>query len=277
MSFATPSSVDTRSSLDTTSLQSPADPDIARLHERIDDLARERDQLLVIVDLQQEMGSSLQVAEVLQRIARRLGELFGLDRSSIYLAGEENREVRLVATYEDPTLSNLVVDLDRYPELALAFTSGQTVFIPDVQTDARLAGMRSALDLRSVRSIVVVPIQWRTAVIGAIVVRTERGGNPFSDRDIRFCEIIASLAARALRNAHRFERVQRAENAEAARRRRLELERIAFVAFVRRLVSRYARSDDQLWAETLLPGESDEELERLVSVAMQVIAEEAKG
>lgn len=271
MSIATPSS------LDTTALHSPATTEISQLHARLDALTRERDQLMVIVDLQQELGSSLQVAEVLQRIARRLGELFGLDRSSIYLAGKGRREARLVATYEDPSLSNLVVDLDRYPELAHAFSSGQTVFIPDVHTDERLAGVRDALELRSVRSIVVVPIRWRMAVIGAIVLRTERGGTPFSDADIRFCEVIASLAARALRNAHRFERVQRADDAEAARRQRLELERIAFVAFVRRLVARYARSDDQRWAETLLPRESDEELERLVSVAMQVISEEAKG
>ena len=98
-----------------------------------------------------------------------------------------------------------------------------------------------------------------------------------SEHDVRFCEVIASLTARALRNAHRFERVQRANDAEATRRRRVELERIALVAFLRRLLSRYARSDDQVWAETLLPRESDEELERLVSVALQVVGEEAKG
>lgn len=267
----------TPSPLDTASLRATDPDDLARLRAQLDALTRERDQLLVIVDLQQELGGSLQVAEVLQRIARRLGELFGLDRSSIYLAGERQREARLVATYEDPSLSNLVIDLDRYPEVAHAFASGQTVFIPDVHTDPRLAGVRDTLELRSVRSIVVVPIRWRMSVIGAIVLRSERGGLPFSEADIRFCEVIALLAARALRNAHRFERVQRTDDAEGAQRRRLELERIAFVAFIRRLVARYARSDDQLWAETLLPRESDEELERLVSVAMQVISEEAKG
>ncbi len=130
---------------------------------------------------------------------------------------------------------------------------------------------------RSVRSIIVVPMRSRGGVIGAIVLRTERGGVPFSASDIQFCEVIAGLTARALRNAHRFEQVQRANDAEAERRRRVDLERIAFVAFLRRLVSRYTRSDDQKWAETLLPRESDDELERLVSVAMQVIEEEAKG
>ncbi len=251
--------------------------DAAQLRERLDELTRERDQLLAVVDLQQELGSSLQVSDVLQRIARRVGELFGLDRSSIYLAGEGSREVRLVATYEDPTLGDLVVDLARYPELAQAFASGETVFIPDARTDERLASVRTALDLRGVGSIVVAPMRWRTAVIGAIVLRSDRSGAPFTERDIAFCEVIASLTARALRNAHRFERVRRASDAEAERRRRAELERIALVAFLRRLLERYARGEDQRWSETLLPRESDEELDRLVSVTMQVLEEEAKG
>jgi len=49
------------------------------------------------------------------------------------------------------------------------------------------------------------------------------------------------------------------------------------IAFVRRLLARSTEGDDPVWAETLLPKASDEELERLVTVAMQVLDEEAKG
>ena len=56
-----------------------------------------------------------------------------------------------------------------------------------------------------------------------------------------------------------------------------DLERIALVAFLRRLLDRYAGTQDHMWAETLLPKASDEELERLVEVALNVVAEEAKG
>jgi GAF domain-containing protein len=271
MSRPTPSFVDTFPRIGS------EPPDVAHLRARVDELTRERDQLLAVVDLQQELGSALQVAEVLKRLARRLGELFGLDRASIYLAGEVTHEVRLVATSENTSLGDLVVDLARYPELAQAFQSGETVHIPDVSTDLRLAGVRDALAQRGVRSIVVVPMRWRAAVIGALMLRSDRAGTPFTERDIGFCEVIAALTARALRNAHRYERVQRTSDAEAERRRRVELERIALVGFLRRLLSRYARGEDQRWSETLLPRESDEELDRLVSVTMQVLEEESKG
>ncbi|MBV6521128.1 MAG: hypothetical protein MNPFHGCM_01255 [Gemmatimonadaceae bacterium] len=253
------------------------DDELAALRLRVDDVSRERDQLLAVVDILQEISSSLHFSEILQRIARRLGDMFGLDRCSIYLVGTGREEVRLVATYEDPSLRNLVVDLDRYPELRRAFDSGQTVFIPEASLDPLLEGARLALDERSVRSIVVLPIRWRTSVIGAIFLRTERGSVPFTDRDIRFSEVIASLTAKALRNAHRFEALQRSSGEASARARQADLERIALVAFVRRLLQRFATSEEHAWAETLLPRASDEELDRLTSVAMQVIAEEAKG
>ncbi|MGQ0649640.1 MAG: GAF domain-containing protein [Gemmatimonadaceae bacterium] len=257
---------------------SSADADtIHDLRRRVDDLTRERDQLLIVVDLLQELSAAGNVADVLQRMARRLGEIFGLDRSSVYLAGEGHHEVRLVATFEDPSLRNLVVDLTRYPELERAFASGQTVLIPDAMNEPMLAAVRHTLEARRVSSIVVVPIQWRQTVIGAIFLRSDRGSVPFGERDIRFCEVIAGLAGRALRNAHQAESRERPSDEKEARLRRADRERIAFVAFMRRMLGRYANSEDQLWAETLLPRESDEELDRLVSVAMRVLAEEAKG
>ena len=66
-------------------------------------------------------------------------------------------------------------------------------------------------------------------------------------------------------------------SATPAEHRASELQRIALVAFMRRLLDRFAATEDHMWSETLLPRASDEELERLVSVAMQVFDEEAKG
>ena len=243
---------------------------------RVAELQREREHLIAIVDILQEISSSLHFVDILQAIARKLGEAFGLDRCAIFLAGEKD-DVRLVASYEDPTIRNLVVDLNRYPELKRAFESKETVFIPDAASDPMLRSIKSTLDTRNVRSIVVVPIQWQGAVIGAIFLRTERDADPFSDADVHFCQVVASLTAKALRNAHRFESLLRSQKSAAQTQRRSELQRIALIAYVRRLLDRYTTSEDHMWAETLLPKASDEELERLVTVAMQVLDEEAKG
>lgn len=258
----------------------PAEGDaqeLARLRVRVAELQRERDQLAAIIEIHQDISASLHFTDILGAIARRLGETFGLDRCTIFLTGDQANEVRLVASYEDPSLRNLVVDLDRYPELRRAFESKDTVFIPDAANDPMLRSIKATLDTRNVRSIIVVPIQWQGNVIGAIFLRTERGTEPFSDADVRFCQSVASLTATALRNAHRFETLLRAQQESSSEKRQAELRRIALVAFLRRLFERVASTDDQSWAETLLPRASDEELERLVSVTMQVLDEESKG
>jgi GAF domain-containing protein len=252
------------------------DDELARLHARLAAIERERDHLTAIVDILQEVSASLHFVDVLQTIARKLGETFGLDRCSIFLSGDKS-EVRLVASYEDPTIRNLIVDLNRYPELKRAFESGETVFIPDAANDPELRSIRATLDLRKVRSIVVVPIRWEGSVIGAIFLRTEREAEPFSDADVRFCQTVASLTAKALRNAHRFDTLLRSQKDVAIAQRKAELHRVALVGFMRRLLDRYAKGEEQSWAETLLPKAADEELERLVTVAMQVLDEEAKG
>ncbi len=261
--------------------ETPANPtdlpsQVNRLEARVSELQRERDQLVAIVDILQEISASLHFVDILQAIARKLGESFGLDRCSIFLTGEAS-DVRLVASYEDPTIRNLVVDLERYPELRRAFESGETVFVPDAINDPMFAGVKSLLDLRNVRSIIVVPIRWRGAVIGAIFLRTERDAETFSESDVRFCQVVASLTAKALHNAHRFEAALEASQDRGNADRRGEVERVALLAFIRRLLERYSQSQSHIWAETVLPKASDDELNRLVSVTMQVLEAEAKG
>ena len=80
-----------------------ADPtaEASTLQAKIEELRRERDHLVTLVDILQEISGSLHFSDILQTIARKLGETFGLDRSSIFLTGEP-ADVRLVASYEDP-------------------------------------------------------------------------------------------------------------------------------------------------------------------------------
>lgn len=247
----------------------------ARLEVEVAELRRERDQLVATVEILQVVSESIHFGDILQAITRKLGETFGLDRCSIFLTGE-SEEVRVVASYEDATIRNLVVDVERYPELKRALGSGQTVFIADALTEPMLEPVRHTLDLRKVRSIIVVPIRWRGIVIGAIFVRTERNGMAFSESDVRFCQAVAALTAKALHNSHRFEAVRSGRQASTPAPGREDLQRVALLAFLRRLLDSYGQTDEQAVSESLLPATSDEQLQRLVAVAMQVVDEQAR-
>src|SRR5437762_1954779 len=157
------------------------------LEARVAELERERKHLLAIIEILKEVSTSLHFIDILQRIARKLGEAFGL-----------------------------------------------------------------------------------------VLLRTFRDGPTFSDEDVRFVQVVASITAQALRNAHRYERLAQRQQETGETMRRMELERVALLSFLRRLLAAFGEREGA-WAEALLPRASAEELERLVGVAMAVIQEEAKG
>jgi len=247
-----------------------------RLAARVAELEHERKHLLAVIEILKDISGSLHFVDILQAIARKLGEAFGLDRCSIFLTERGGKSVRLVASYEDPTIRNYLVDLDRYPELRRAIQGGETVFIADAATDPSLKHIKSELINRRVKSITVVPINWRSAAIGAIFLRTFRDGPTFSDADVQFVQVVAALTAQTLRNAHRYERLLQRQHQSDDHLRSVELERVALLAFLRRLLESFGQREGT-GAEGLLSHASTEELDRLVGVAMAVIQEEAKG
>jgi GAF domain-containing protein len=245
--------------------------EVERLRARLTALEQERKHLLAVIEILQDVGGSLHFAEVVQSVTLRLGETFGLDRCSIFLAERGGGRVRLVASYEDPGIRNYVVDLDRYPELRRALQTGETVYIADAATDPSLGPARWALAARKVKSITVVPISWRGNAIGAIVLRTFRDGPSFSSADVQFCQVVANLTAKALRNAHRFERLRRRKGEDDEARRR-EQEQAALIGFLRRLLAAYPPPSDE---EPGLADGVSAEIERLVGVAQAVLSQES--
>ncbi len=251
----------------------PAFDDLERMQHRLSALEQERKHLLAVIEILQEISGSLHFADIVQSVALRLGETFGLDRCSIFLAERGGRRVRLVASYEDPGIRNYVVDLDRYPELRRAIQTGETVFIADAATDPSLSPARGALTARRVKSITAIPISWRGTAIGAILLRTFRDGPNFAPADLEFCQVVANLTAKALRNAHRFEKLRQRQGEDSSLRRR-EREQAALISFLRNLLSTYppkAAIEDE--PETA--ADPSPEIGRLSGVAQAVLSQEA--
>lgn len=248
----------------------------AALAARVEELERERERLLAVIEILHEISGTLHFVDILQTIARKLGETFGLDRASIILADRGGKTARLVASYEDPSIRNLVIDLKRYPEIQRAMDSGETVFMADAAKDPSLLHVKGALERRKVRSITVVPIKYQGNAIGCMFLRTFKNGATFSDADVRFCQIVAELTAKALRNAHRYETLVDRTREAGDDMRRADKQRLFLVSFLQRLLTAFTEQD-RASMEELLSQSSAAELERLVGVAMTVLGEEAKG
>ena len=248
---------------------------VQQLCARIEELEQERRHQNAIIEILEEISGSLHFVDILQSITRKLGELHGLDRCSIFLAERHGKSARLVASYEDPGIRNYVVDLERYPEVKRALQSGEVVFIPDGTSDPNLKHIWDVLERRGVKTISVVPITWRGAVIGAIFLRTFREGADFSDADVKFFRVVGGLTANVLRNAYRYERLAAREAETNERARRANLQRVALIDFLRRLLDGFSGENGETGLR--LSKAAGEELDRLAEVAMTVLEEEGKG
>ena len=249
--------------------------DTLRLQTRVEELERERARLLALIEILRDITGSAHYTDIVQTVTRRLGHLFGLDRCSVFLTtGASSRTLHLVASYEDPSIRDYIIDLERYPELQRAIQTRQVVYIPDALAEPALTPVAPTLEGRRVRSITVVPMIASDQVIGALFLRTYREGPAISEEDIEFSRVVAEVTARGLRLAHRLEQLQSPQGTQAVAR--ADRERAALIGFLGRLVPAFAERDPA-FAEGMLARASSNELDRLVGVALTVIGQEAKG
>ena len=221
------------------------------------------------IELLRELAGTLNYRDIVQVVARRIGYALELDRCSIFLTEKSRGAVHLVASYEDPSLVSQAIVLSQYPELKEALESGKVVNIPDVIHEPSLEAVQDQLASRRVQSITVIPLAWRRVIIGALFLRTDRTRPPLSPADIQWARLVADVAARSLRTAHRFEKLEARKRGSVAALGR-DRERAALVSFLTTLLTSYA-TRDAVRQDDLVPKTSQAELERLAGVALTVL------
>src|SRR2546430_11826958 len=98
------------------------------LHDARDAL-RTRD---LLFDIFQGVAAALRADEIFQTVVRRVGQAFGLTHCSFVLTAPGQERGRVVAVYENPSIRDLRVDLERYPEIQEAIRTERPVVVHDV-------------------------------------------------------------------------------------------------------------------------------------------------
>ncbi|MDX1623148.1 MAG: diguanylate cyclase [Gemmatimonadota bacterium] len=157
----------------------------------------------------------LEAKIVYERLTELISRLFRAGRVAVILAEPESETARVAAAVDQgEKVTEVMVDLDRYPEIRIALERRAPVVITRPDEDPQLAGVRSKLPDRARRSsILVTPILQDDEPRGVVFVRLEASRHEFSDHEIKFCRLMADAAGQALERAEHY-----AEVAEAARR-----------------------------------------------------------
>lgn len=175
-----------------------------------ENLYRENKDLQAIIELTYLISSTLKPKEVLYLVVKKISELIKVTRCSIVSIDAENPGyATVVSVAEDPKITNLTIDLQKYPEIRKALVSKKPIVIKDVQKDRLMKEVRDVIAPIGIRSIIVVPVIFHDEVIGTLLLRTSRAGHAFTEREIKLCIAFANASANALYNAFLYERLDK--------------------------------------------------------------------
>ncbi|MEO9019796.1 MAG: sensor domain-containing diguanylate cyclase [Gemmatimonadaceae bacterium] len=169
-----------------------------------------------LVDIMHEVMGNLSTEEIFHMVARRLARALQLSHSSVILAKVGDRRGVVATAFEQPSLANLEVDLDRYPEVVTALDEKRAVLIADLQTDPGYAQLREqwARDgtRMNVRSVIAIPFVFQKTRTGVFLLRRTVDQEPLRSSDREFADTVVRSAVNAIDQAHTIEQTK-ADNA----------------------------------------------------------------
>lgn len=156
-----------------------------------------------ILELTQALASSLDMSDILFTVVRRIADIVNVDRVSVVLApeGEAGAVGYVVAASDDQGITNLRIDLDKYPEILEVLRTRAPLTIADASTHPVLEGVRREVPQDKLGPLTLVPITWQDETMGVLFLRKRPERGQLSRRELEFCQIAANATAIALRNA----------------------------------------------------------------------------
>lgn len=170
--------------------------------EHFQDATRRAEELSALYATAQAVSVELSLDDVLQTIVDKARELTGAMAAEVNLlmpggqrecvaCSASDRESRL--GLRQPADTGLV---------GVALSEGRALLVNNAQADSRLGPRGRA---HGVTGLVIVPLQIKGEIIGALTVVNGPGGGSFSQRDLRLMRVFTQQAALALNNAHLYE------------------------------------------------------------------------
>jgi signal transduction histidine kinase/DNA-binding response OmpR family regulator/nitrate/nitrite-specific signal transduction histidine kinase len=181
-----------------------------------DETQRRSRETAALAEVGRDISSTLDLATVMDRIARHAKDLLHADNSAIFLpdaGGRTHRAIVAVGEIADAIKATEVVSGSGI--IGSLLEAGRAEYINDTQADARAIQIPGT-DRSENERLMVAPLVAGTVVRGAMAVwRT--GGLPFNDTELEFLSGLSLQATVAIENARLFHEAREARaQAEAA-------------------------------------------------------------
>jgi signal transduction histidine kinase/DNA-binding NarL/FixJ family response regulator len=158
--------------------------------------------------------ASLDLKQILYILVEKTAAVLKAERCSILVvegqwdADQSDLKGTVLVSHEDPNMTEISIELAKYPEVIKAFRTGSLVIVEDVQSDPIMENVRSLVESLGYQSILAAPLTYRGEIMGALLLRSARKGKSFSEEEVAIVRVIAGASTNALKNACLFEKLE---------------------------------------------------------------------
>lgn len=195
---------------------------IFRNIEALEGIRKESFDIHSLLEIARIVSSTLDPVEILYMSAKKIAENINVSRCSIISVDPSKNKAYVMASHDDPNVRGLEISIDKYPEIKKVLSTGDVVIIENVSKDPLLESVRKQLIMLKIRSILVVPIIFGMEVIGTLILKAYKKKKKFYEREIKFCQAVASICAGALKKAVEHQLLKDAFIKESMEKRHLE-------------------------------------------------------
>ncbi len=166
--------------------------------------------LEALYEVSSQLGTSLDLSEVLNQVMDAIIQLTGAERGFLMLFDDMSGKLRMEAArnVDQKTIEGHSMQISR-TVLKRAATTGQGILTNNAQEDERFSAQESVIGFQ-LRSIMCTPLRARGRVIGAVYVDNKLFSGVFKDDDLELLATFANQAAIAIDNARLFTQTDQA-------------------------------------------------------------------
>jgi two-component system cell cycle response regulator len=164
-------------------------------------------ELATILEIAEMLTSTLSSSDLGYIIVQRVAEALAVDSCSLLRVDPTGQRATTEASTDPEGATGQIVALSGLPDVQRCLRTAKMTYVEDGRRDAELAGTLPA-DVAT--SVLAVPLQIRRGGEGRMVFRVSRAGEPLTYREIKFCQIVTTVAGNALENAALFESLEEA-------------------------------------------------------------------
>jgi len=133
----------------------------------------------------------------------------GVVRCSIIVADETQPTASVVATHENPSPTDIRIDLKTTPRSLESLQTGENYFYIGCADDPRMTLVVTKLKQLDIRSILIIPMVYHEKVSAPSFCAPPVARRPFTKAEMLFCQVAARIGANALLGLSRYQLVVR--------------------------------------------------------------------